>query len=149
MNRREVRSPQNLLLKKRMEIIFIALMLAFVALALRLVWIQGIKQEHFRKLADKMRRRTIPAPSRRGVIPDTEREIVPPVEGHNITLTIDARIQEFAEAELAKVASTYHPEGATAVAMDVRSGDVLAMANWPTYDPNTRGSVPPANRRNR
>src|ERR1051326_6968354 len=70
MNRREVRSPQNLLLKKRMEITFISLMLAFVALALRLVWIQGIKQEHFRQLADKMRRRTIPAPSRRGVIRD-------------------------------------------------------------------------------
>src|ERR1051326_4884973 len=70
MNRREIRSPQNLLLKKRMEIVFIAMMLAFVALALRLVWIQGIKQEHFRQLADKMRRRKIPEPARRGVIRD-------------------------------------------------------------------------------
>jgi stage V sporulation protein D (sporulation-specific penicillin-binding protein) len=281
-----MRSLQNRPLKRRIEVVFILAIACFSALALRLTWIQGIRQKHFTQLADRIHVRRIPAPAERGIvrdrklrelaanvqaadisanprivtdrgqavqavlqlvggnaelyqrrlsqpkpfvylargvprekgqqlvsqgipglevrgapkrvhpfgplaahvlgytdtdgiglegielaqdkvlrgrdghivaevdatqhpIPDTEREAVHPVDGKDVVLTLDANIQQFAEDALARVAEEEHPEGATAIVMDVRTGEILAMANLPTYDPNTRGSVPPENRRNR
>ena len=62
---------------------------------------------------------------------DVKRE----VPGHNLRLTIDAAIQERAEAVLADVGRTYQPRGATALVMDPRSGQILALANWPRPAP--------------
>ncbi len=51
--------------------------------------------------------------------------------GEDLRLTLDSRIQERAEAVLSEVGETYTPQGATAVVMDPRSGELLALANWP------------------
>jgi cell division protein FtsI (penicillin-binding protein 3) len=51
--------------------------------------------------------------------------------GKNMRLTIDAAIQERAEAVLADVGRSFQPRGATALVMDPRSGEILALANWP------------------
>jgi len=56
--------------------------------------------------------------------------------GDNLALTLDTRIQERTEAVLAEVGQTYTPQGATAVVLDPRSGEVLALANWPRVDAN-------------
>ncbi len=50
--------------------------------------------------------------------------------------TLDPAIQGKAEQALAEVGETYLPKGATAVVMDPRSSQVLAMANWPPVDPS-------------
>ncbi len=69
--------------------------------------------------------------------------------GEDLRLTIDARIQERTEAVLAEVGQTYTPKGATAVVMDPRSGEILALANWPRVDANNVDGAPAFARQNR
>jgi cell division protein FtsI (penicillin-binding protein 3) len=57
-------------------------------------------------------------------------------DGEDIELTLDPLIQERTEAALAQVGETYTPKGATAIVVDPRSSQILAMANWPPVDPN-------------
>lgn len=59
-----------------------------------------------------------------------------PVHGDNVVLTIDANIQRFAEEELEEACKKWAPMSATAIVMDPMTAEVLAMANYPTYDPN-------------
>jgi cell division protein FtsI/penicillin-binding protein 2 len=61
--------------------------------------------------------------------------------GEDIRLTIDAAIQARAEEALARTATAYAAQGASAVVMNPRNGDVYAIANWPAYDPNDVGSA--------
>ncbi len=56
--------------------------------------------------------------------------------GQDVQLTIDSRIQFVAEQELAKMVGIHHAKSGSLVAMDPRTGDILAMANYPTFDPN-------------
>jgi cell division protein FtsI (penicillin-binding protein 3) len=84
------------------------------------------------------------------------REIIPlrfqevqPIDGNNIYLTIDEVIQHIAETELEAAYAAYHPESASVIVMDVQTGDILAMANRPTFDPNKVNDYPAGNRRNR
>src|SRR5579863_5814411 len=56
--------------------------------------------------------------------------------GQDVQLTIDSRIQFVAEQELAKMVGIHHAKSGSLVAMDPRTGDILAMANFPTFDPN-------------
>ena len=69
--------------------------------------------------------------------------------GENLHLTLDARIQERTEAVLAEVGQTYTPQGATAVVMDPRTGEILALANWPRVDANNIDGAPAYARQNR
>ncbi len=69
--------------------------------------------------------------------------------GKSLSLTLDARIQERAEAVLSEVGQTYTPQGATAVVMDPRSGEILALANWPRVDANNIDGAPTYARQNR
>ena len=77
----------------------------------------------------------------RRVIPGTENEHIPASDGLDVHLTLDSTIQHIAETELAVACAKYHPVGATAIVMDPRTGDVLAMVNWPSYDPITRNGL--------
>ena len=61
----------------------------------------------------------------------SERIVEPPVPGYNVVTTLDLRLQELAEKALAAKAK----RGAIVI-MDPNNGDVLAMASWPTFDPN-------------
>src|SRR5829696_8137550 len=56
-------------------------------------------------------------------------------DGEDIQLTLDPVIQRETERVLNGVGETYSPEGATAIVVDPRSSEVLAMANWPPLDP--------------
>jgi cell division protein FtsI (penicillin-binding protein 3) len=59
-----------------------------------------------------------------------------PQPGQDVRLTIDSRIQFVAEQELASMVAKHHAKSGSVVALDPRNGDVLAMANVPTFDPN-------------
>ena len=61
----------------------------------------------------------------------SERISEPPVPGYNIVTTLDLRLQELAEKALAAKAK----RGAIVI-MDPNNGDILALASWPTFDPN-------------
>ncbi len=59
-----------------------------------------------------------------------------PEPGENITLTIDPNLQYVAERELDKAIASSHAKTGAIVAMDPYTGEVLAMANYPRFDPN-------------
>ncbi len=61
----------------------------------------------------------------------SEKIAAPPVPGHTVVTTLDLRLQELAEKALEKKAK----RGAIVI-VDPNSGDVLALASWPDYDPN-------------
>ncbi|MGZ5337349.1 MAG: peptidoglycan D,D-transpeptidase FtsI family protein [Solirubrobacterales bacterium] len=63
-------------------------------------------------------------------------QVRPATTGQDLRLTIDAAIQSKTEDALQEVADTYDPIGATAIVIDPKSSDVLAMANWPPFDPS-------------
>jgi cell division protein FtsI (penicillin-binding protein 3) len=62
-------------------------------------------------------------------------------DGEDVQLTLDPAIEGKAEEVLAEVGETYAPKGATAIVMDPRSSQVLAMANWPPVDPSDLSSA--------
>ena len=68
--------------------------------------------------------------------------------GSNLRLTIDASLQAETERVLAGIDETYQPDGATAVVMDPRSSEILAMASLPGFDPENPGSASPDELRN-
>jgi len=62
---------------------------------------------------------------------------VPPSDGFSVSLTIDATVQRMVEDELSTIAEKYSPEKATIIVSDPRTGFVLALANYPSFDLNT------------
>ncbi len=73
----------------------------------------------------------------------------PPTTGSSIELTIDKRLQHVAERELLAGVSTSRAAGGCAIVMDPRTGEILAMANAPTFDPNLYNRSHETARRNR
>jgi cell division protein FtsI/penicillin-binding protein 2 len=61
--------------------------------------------------------------------------------GSDLKLTIDANIQAETERVLAGIGEKYQPNGATAIVMDPRSSEILAMGNWPSFDPTSPGEA--------
>jgi cell division protein FtsI/penicillin-binding protein 2 len=59
----------------------------------------------------------------------------PAEHGRHLVLTIDANIQMIAEQELTDTCEKFHAETGEVVVLDPHTGDVLAMANWPTFNP--------------
>lgn len=62
----------------------------------------------------------------------------PPVPGESLYLTIDETIQSVAEKRLAQAIKETRASKGSVIVADPNTGDVLAMASWPTFDPNTR-----------
>ena len=69
--------------------------------------------------------------------------------GQDIVLTIDKNIQYIAEKELAAAVESSRAKGGIAIVMEPATGKILAMANYPTFNPNSFGKFPPAALRNR
>jgi cell division protein FtsI/penicillin-binding protein 2 len=74
---------------------------------------------------------------------------VEPSPGLNVVLTLDARVQYIVEEELARLVAKHSPSGASAIVMRPSTGEILALANWPTFDPNRIRGVQPEALRNR
>jgi cell division protein FtsI/penicillin-binding protein 2 len=108
----------------------------------------GLEQQHDRELRGRDGRRLLVKDARgRPISLDDER---PPREGRTLTLTLDDRIQEETENVLAEVGAKYQPaKGATAIVMDPRNGELLAVANWPRVDANNVEDAPAWARQNR
>jgi cell division protein FtsI (penicillin-binding protein 3) len=74
---------------------------------------------------------------------------IPPEPGSDLVLTLHADLQFAAEDALRRAIEKTHANGGMLVAMDPRSGEILAMVSLPTYDPNRIGDIDPANTKNR
>ena len=68
--------------------------------------------------------------------------------GSDLRLTIDAAIQATTERVIHEIGETYDPDGATAIVMDPRTSEVLAMANWPSVDPYALDEAEPEDLQN-
>lgn len=72
---------------------------------------------------------------------DPNEVIKQPQDGDNVYLTIDQKIQTIVEDVLTQVEEEYNPERVTAVIMDPETGEVLALGNRPSYNPNNPENV--------
>ena len=82
------------------------------------------------------------------VVEDVE-SISEPQPGEDVVLSIDKRLQYLAYRELKRAVKTNRARSASAVILDVKTGEVLAMVNQPSFNPNNRASFESANYRNR
>jgi len=73
----------------------------------------------------------------------------PPVDGGSLVLTVDAEIQRVTEAALEQSVTEFEARSGVAIVMAPATGEILAMACYPTFDPNKPMSVPAGVRRNR
>ena len=74
-------------------------------------------------------------------IPEATHKYIAPVDGANLILTIDETIQYITERELDKVFKERQAKAAAAIVMDPSTGEILALANRPTFDPNHYGII--------
>ncbi|HUJ86862.1 MAG TPA: penicillin-binding protein 2 [Burkholderiales bacterium] len=95
-------------------------------------------------------------PGSRRVIKDRLGRIVEDVEsiraaqdGHDLTLSIDSKIQSIAYSALTSAVASHGAKAGAIVAIDVRTGEILALANVPSYNPNNRSHLSGAQLRNR
>lgn len=108
---------------------------------------QGIERQFDSILRGREGTRRVRVSATGTPIPESETRVVEPVNGRDVRLTIDRDIQHFVEGEVNRVATVQKPDAVTAIVMDVRNGDVLGMASWPSPIP---GKTPtPAQMRNR
>jgi cell division protein FtsI (penicillin-binding protein 3) len=70
-------------------------------------------------------------------------------QGVNVVLTLDEKIQYIAERELAAAIEKTHAPAGTVIVQDPNSGAILAMANWPKFNPNAAVDAPAETRMNR
>lgn len=72
---------------------------------------------------------------------DPNEVIKKPDNGNDVYLTIDQKIQTLLEDVMSEVADEYDPEKVTATVMDAKTGEILAMSNRPSYNPNDPSDV--------
>ncbi len=95
-------------------------------------------------------------PGKRQVLKDRRGRLIKDVQvvqnakaGKALALSIDLRLQYLAHSALRDVVQETGAKAASLVMIDVRTGEILAMANQPTYNPNNRRNLQPAAMRNR
>jgi cell division protein FtsI (penicillin-binding protein 3) len=96
------------------------------------------------------------APGSRRVIKDRLGRIVEdvgvfkePHDGKDLTLSVDSKLQYIAFTNIKNAVEKFHAKAAAAVVLDVHTGEVLALANWPSYNPNDRHNLTGEQLRNR
>ncbi len=106
----------------------------------------GIEREFDTQLTGKPGKMLITMDNRRKWLGRTEKN---PDPGENVVLTLDEKIQYIAERELARAISDTGAEAGTVIVQNPHTGEVLALANWPTFNPNIFNKVNPQALKNR
>ncbi len=109
---------------------------------------EGIERTFNQQLAGKPGSRRV-IKDRLGRVIEGVGDQVPPTDGHDIHLTIDSKIQYFAWQKLRDVVQASNAKGGSVVVLDVQTGEVLALANYPSYDPGNRRNLTGEQLRNR
>ena len=86
---------------------------------------------------------------RRGQIVEDLGSMKPPMDGKEVRLALDSKIQYLAYSHLKAAIETNNAKAGGAVVLDGRTGEILALVNWPTYNPNNRQHLSGAQLRNR
>ncbi|MFN4065490.1 penicillin-binding protein 2 [Azoarcus communis] len=109
---------------------------------------EGIELAYEKLLAGQAGSRRVIRDRRGQVVEDVE-SIRPPRDGQDVALAMDGKIQYLAYSALREAMTTHRAKAGAVVVLDVRTGEVLALANAPTFNPNNRANLTGAQLRNR
>lgn len=87
--------------------------------------------------------------NRRGAVVEDIAQVKPAQTGKDLTSSIDMRLQYIAYRSLSRAIKYHAAKSGSAVMLDVKTGEILAMVNQPSYNPNQPKNMDPAQRRNR
>ncbi|HEY5763803.1 MAG TPA: penicillin-binding protein 2 [Rhodocyclaceae bacterium] len=87
--------------------------------------------------------------NRRGEIVEDVGLRKPARDGRDVALALDSKIQYIAYTQLRQAVTEHRAKAGSVVVLDARNGEVLALANWPTYNPNNRQGLSGSALRNR
>ncbi|MCV0438222.1 MAG: penicillin-binding protein 2 [Hydrogenophaga sp.] len=86
---------------------------------------------------------------RLGRVVEDVRDVVPPVDGPDLQLSIDSKVQFFAYQKLKEAVQAHKARAGSVMVIDTITGEVLALANYPSFNPNRRQSLSGEQLRNR
>ncbi|MCP1288671.1 MULTISPECIES: penicillin-binding protein 2 [Chromobacterium] len=109
---------------------------------------EGVELAREKMLAGKDGRRVV-LKDRRGHIIEDVAAIEPPRDGQKLALAVDHRIQYLAYRELKAAVELNKAKAGSVVVVDAHTGELLALANYPSFNPNNRSGVTPEMMRNR
>ncbi len=107
--------------------------------------LSGIEREYDEKLRGKPGQMLISVDAHKTYYGSVEKQ---PEPGENVVLTIDQQIQYIAERELATAMEQTHAESGTVIVENTRTGEILALANQPTFNPNISKEITPPKLKN-
>ncbi len=111
--------------------------------------LEGVELKFNKQLAGRDgTKRTLKDARRRPIFVDSD-DYVQPQHGQHLILTIDANIQTIVEQELSSACNKFKAQSGEAIVMDPWTGEVLALANYPTFNPQVINEAPADNKRNR
>lgn len=113
------------------------------------VGLEGVEYQFEKQLRGKDGFKRSLKDARRRAIATAAEDYVPPVNGTHVILSIDSSIQLIAEQELAATCQQFRARAGETIVMDPHTGEVLAMANWPAFNPANLEDSKPETRRNR
>jgi cell division protein FtsI (penicillin-binding protein 3) len=108
----------------------------------------GLELEYQADLSGRAGMRQVEIDPSGHLIPQGENRDVPPVPGSDVVTTIDRDVQYRVQLELHRAVVQNRAKGGTVIVMDPQTGDVLAMASYPWFDPDRFSTAPPARLRN-
>lgn len=98
--------------------------------------INGVELSYNKELEGTPGKKVLEADRANNELPDTESLLVKPIDGKNLTLTIDTRIQALAERVANETMKENSAKSVSITIMDPSNGEILAMVNTPSYDLN-------------
>jgi cell division protein FtsI (penicillin-binding protein 3) len=109
---------------------------------------EGIELTFNKELAGRAGSRRV-IKNRLGHVVEDIGQMVPPVDGKDLQLSVDSKVQFFAYQKLRDAVLEHKAAAGSVVVLDVENGEVLALANYPSYSPERRGNLSGAQLRNR
>ena len=109
---------------------------------------EGVELTFNKELAGKSGSRRV-IKDRLGRVVEDVGDQIPPVEGRDLQLSIDSKVQFFAYQKLRQAVLENKAQAGSVVVLDVLTGEVLALANYPSYSPAKRANLTGAQLRNR
>jgi cell division protein FtsI (penicillin-binding protein 3) len=111
--------------------------------------LEGVEYAFQKVLAGQPGKRRVMRNRLGHLIDEDSMALLPPMAGRDVELAIDTRIQDLAFMAVKEAVFTQRAKAGAAVVIDVQTGEVLALANWPTYNPDKQKNSASANQRNR
>ncbi|SEM86865.1 peptidoglycan synthetase FtsI [Nitrosomonas marina] len=109
---------------------------------------EGVERGWNAVLAGEIGSRRVIKDNKGRIIEDVE-NIRAPKPGRDVALSLDRRIQHIAHRELKKAVAIHKAKAGSIVVLDAQTGEVLALTNFPVYNPNSRSSITSERIRNR